>query len=293
MSVGRKAGETTAALGAQLAGRERGTCVSIDWPSGLVTVNIGGGQQAMPMAGLAPAVGDQVWVAYLAGEPLCIGPLAKSAQGTITSGPNAGKVGVRGDDGGVYSLPFNFDHAAFATGQRVAIDWQSGSVAYRLSSDSTIVAPVTPPPVAAQRQTREFVPTGSGSFYSSSGTWTKNDVWCSDTLLGCYFYGTQIADTIPDTATIVSVTLNVTETTNRFPSALATIGTHGLTGRTGAPTIANAVPVPNGSGSKSLPTAFGDRLKTGEQLGLGTNHGGLHVYAVAPDSGRLIITYDL
>lgn len=274
---------------------ERGTCVSVDWAAGLTTVNIAGGRRVLRMAGPAPTPGDQVWVATLGGIPLCLGPLPRASTGTIQAAPAGGKIAVRSDDGGDYVLPYNFDHAAFAAGQRVALDWDSATVAYRLSSDPTIVTEVvapTPPASAANSTvTREFAPTGSGSYYTRSGTWTKNDVWCSDTLIGCYFYGTQIADTIPDGARIDAVTLHVTETTNSYPSSLATFGTHGLAGRNGAPTVSNAVTVPNGSGGKSLPTSFGDSLKNGSQLGIGTNRGGLHVFGTAPNSGRLAITY--
>lgn len=274
---------------------ERGTCLSVDWATGLVTVNIAGGRRVLRMAGPVPTPGDQVWVGTFGGIPLCLGPLPKASTGTVLSAPAGGKVAVKTDDGGEWSLPYNFDHATFAAQQRVAIDWDSGTVAYRLSSDPTIVAEViapTPPASAASSTvTREFAPTGSGSFYTRTGTWTKNDVWCSDTLIGCYFYGTQIADTIPDNARIDAVTLHVAETTNSYPSSLATFGTHGLSGRTGAPAVSNAIAVPNGSGGKSLPTSFGDALKTGAQLGIGTNRGGLHVFGTAPNSGRLVITY--
>lgn len=292
MTLGETAGKSVGQAERQGSSLERGTCVAINWATGFVTVNIGGGERVMPMMWAGPAVSDQVWVANLGGQPVCLGPLPKAAVGTVQSAPANGKVTVKGDDGLISTLPYN-DAVTFAAQQRVAIDWDSQSVAYKLASDAPVVVPVVPEPVAPgpQRQTREFAPNGSGSFYGQSGTWTKDDVWCSDTLIGCYFYD-GIADTIPDTARIDAVQLAVTETQNSYPSSLATFGTHTLTGRNGSPAVSGAVAVSRGSGTKDLPTSFGDALKTGAARGIGTNHGGLHRFATASaGSGRLFITY--
>jgi len=290
MSLGQELGKK----GDPGSGLERGTCATVDWKTGLVEVNLGGGRKVMPMVGTAPSVNDQVWVATLAGQPVCLGALAKSSLGTIERGPAGGKLTVKGDDGLVSTLPFNFDHAAFAAGQRVAIDWPSGTVSYRLSSDPTIEPPAAPAPPAAVsggQKSVEFAPIDSGSFWQGNGTWSKQDVWCTDSYLGAYFYE-GIADSIPDTSKILSVRLAVTETENRFPASLATFGTHALAGKTGAPVISGAVSVSAGSGSKDLPTAIGDALKTGAARGIGTNHGGYHRFGTAASgSGRLFITY--
>jgi len=292
MGLGKSVGSGLGDADRQGSSLERGTCISLDWLAGFATVNIGGGVRKMPMLGAGPAVGDQVWVANLAGQPVCLGPLPKAAVGTIQSAPAAGKVTVKGDDGLLSTLPYN-DAVTFAAQQRVAIDWDSQSIAYKLASDAPVVVPVVPDPVVAgpQQQTREFAPTGSGSYFASTGSWTKDDVWCSDSLIGCYFYA-GIADTIPDNAVINAVRIALTETQNSYPSSLATLGTHGLTGRTGAPAVSGAVAVPGGSGTKDLPTSFGDALKIGAARGIGTNRGGLHRFATASaGSGRLFITY--
>jgi hypothetical protein len=290
MGLGRALGE----LGDPEAALSRGTCVSLDWTTGLVEVNLGGGIKRMPMVGTGPMVGDQVWVASLAGQPVCLGSLPKSALGTIIAEPVGGKVQVRGDDQVVSTLPFNYDHEPFGVNQRVAIDWQSGTVEYRLSSDATIMPPAAPAPPAAATEgpkTVEFSPVDSGSFWQSGGSWAKADVWCTDSYLGAYFYA-GIADTIPDTAQITAVRLSVVETENRFPSSRATFGTHNLGGKSGAPVISNAVAVPAGSGTWPLPTSIGDALKTGAARGIGTNHGGYHRFGTAASgSGRLFITY--
>jgi hypothetical protein len=287
-------GRTLGAVPDPGASLTRGQCTALDWETGLVEVNFGGGVKRMPMLGTGPMVGDQVWVASLAGQPVCLGPLPKSALGTIVAEPADGKVQVKGDDGIVSTIPFNYDHQPLGVNQRVAIDWQSGSVSYRLSSDSTIMPPVPPAPPAAAtegQKTVEFAPIDSGSFWQSSKAWAKTDVWCTDSYLGAYFYE-GIADTIPDTAEIISTRIAVVETENRYPSSLATFGTHALAGKTGAPAISNAMPVHTGSGTKDLSKAIGDALKTGAARGIGTNHGGYHRYGTASSgSGRLFITY--
>jgi hypothetical protein len=290
MSLGRQLGEQ----GDPASGLERGMCAAVDWKSGLVEVNIGGGSKRMPMVGTAPAVNDQVWVATLAGQPVCLGSLAKASLGTVERGPSGGKLTVKGDDGLVSNLPYNFDHAPFAAGQRVALDWPSGTVMYRLSSDPTIEPPAAPAPpaaVSAGEKSVEFAPVDSGSFWQTNGSWSKQDVWCTDSYLGAYFYE-GIADSIPDTAKITGIRMALNETENRFPGSVATFGTHTLAGKSGAPVISGAVGVSAGSGSKTLPLTFGDALKTGAARGIGTNHGGYHRFGTAASgSGRLFITY--
>lgn len=140
--------------------------------------------------------------------------------------------------------------------------------------------------------TLDFRAADSGSYFGSS--WWTNTVRCSDGNIGAWFYGTTIADTIPDSATIVSVQVKVKETVNQFPGSLATIGLHGLLSKAGVPVVTSAVTIPAGSGFQALPTSFGDALKTGASYGLGTAEGGYHVYAgraTDADSGLLRITY--
>jgi hypothetical protein len=132
--------------------------------------------------------------------------------------------------------------------------------------------PETPP---VQEYSATFKAKDSGSYQGSS--WWTDQVWCSDSNVGAWFYP-DIADTIPDDAEITRVQVLVNEFYNQFPTSLATIGLHSLASKSGSPTVVSAVTVSAGSGWKTLPVAFGDALKTGTRKGLGTNHGGYHKF---------------
>jgi hypothetical protein len=92
---------------------------------------------------------------------------------------------------------------------------------------------------------------------------------------------------------ITAIAVFVDETTNYYPGSLATIGTHGLPGKSGAPITGDAVPISAGSGWKPLPNAFGGVLATGSAYGLATDHGGFHIFAPkgVGNSGALTINW--
>src|SRR5690606_30652751 len=122
------------------------------------------------------------------------------------------------------------------------------------------------------------------------------EVRCSSGNIGAWFYGSTIADTIPDGAKISRVQLYVNEFYNQFPSSLATIGLHALAAKAGAPSVSSPVTISAGSGWKDLPTSFGDALKTGAKLGVGTAEGGYHKFrpvSADADCGMLRIDWSL
>lgn len=152
----------------------------------------------------------------------------------------------------------------------------------------------TPETPAASSYSVDFRADDSGSYFGSS--WWTNDVRCSDGNIGAWFYGSTIANTIPDAATITRVQIYINEYYNQFPSSLATIGLHTLETKSGAPTVTDTVTISAGSGWKDLPASFGDALKTGAKKGAGTNEGGFHKFrsrAADADSGLLRIDWSI
>jgi hypothetical protein len=270
--------------------REIGVCVSIVWVDSLVRVNLGGGVVDMPMAGALPAPGDRVWIAFLGNQPVCLGPIPKPTTGTIASAPVDGKVQIEGDDEVTYTVTYNNVYTPDA-GDRVAIDWSvpGGFVLGRLSSDAVLDVPPAPPaPSAPTTNEATFNPIDSGTYGSR---WQSTDVWASDTTLGAYFYGGQIASTIPDHAVIEAISLFVVsyyDLGNR-----PNVGVHTSPTKGGAPAFAATTPTAAGTGWKPLPPDWGEALKTGAVAGVGFAHGGYHKFRPAgyANSGALAIRW--
>jgi hypothetical protein len=293
MSVGGAQARTNAELAAGLSRLSSGLCLGINWAEYLVTVNVGGGNVDIPMAGIAPTIGDRVWIGYLGNQPVCLGPVPRPTTGTVASAPTGAAVIVTGDDGRDYSVAYDVT-AELAAGYRVGLDWSipGGFVLGRLSSDAALLAPRTPTAPAPQMGSATFNPTASGTWSSTYGKWQTSEVWSSSSTLGAWFYE-GVASTIPDGAVIDSVRVYV-DSLAILASGAPTIGLHSLSSKGGnGPTVTDAVAVASGSGWKSLPTSFGDALKTGARLGLGTNHGGYHKWSPAGvrNSGALEIRW--
>jgi hypothetical protein len=273
--------------------REIGVCVSIVWADSLVRVKLGGGVVDMPMAGALPASGDRVWIAFLGNLPVCLGPIPKPTTGTISGATKDGKVPVEGDDEIVYTIPYTNSYTP-DPGDRVAIDWgvPGGFVLGRLSSDAVLdVPPPAPGPAPLPAPAifeATFNPTDSGTFGSR---WQSTEVWASDSTLGAYFYGGQIASTIPDHAAIEAVSLYVVSyyDLGNPPN----VGIHTSPTKGGAPAFMATAPTPGGTGWKPLPAQWGDVLKTGAASGVGFAHGGYHKFRPAgyANSGALAIRW--
>lgn len=258
---------------------------------GAVLVDFGEGSVSCSSAGFfEPLAGESVRCLQVGPVTVMIGPAAaRTAIGTVTG---TGSPTLTVLVGGVsYSLPYLLSYASPTINDVVLIDWSSGGVVV----GEVTAAPsssYTPPAGAVTTYTADFRAKDSGSY--QSGSWNKLDVWCSDTNIGAWFYGTVIGDTIPNGAEIISVQVYVPEFYNAFPTSLATIGMHSLATKAGAPTVTNAVTISKGTGWKTLPDSFGDSLKTGTRKGLGTDHGGYHKFtsrSADADSGKLRITW--
>jgi hypothetical protein len=274
------------------------TVLATSYPS-YVTVNLAGGHVPVLCAGgQFPAVGDSVMVLQIGKTFVCMGALPKPAHGVVVAAASGGRVQVKADDNITYSMNYNHLYTP-AVNDHVKLDWDLiggyvvGPLATAPTGDPNIILPTGPGNGGGgvTSHSATFNPTDSGTWNGSS--YFTNQVYCGDSTLGAYFYGTQIADSIPDGATITGVAVYLDELTNYYPGSLATIGTHGLTGKSGAPTTGNAVGVSAGSGWKGLPTSFGDVLKTGAAFGLATDHGGYHIFAPkgVGNSGALTINW--
>lgn len=305
-SLGKSGAEDAAKAGRGAAKRQVGTCVSVDWANHLAVVALPpGGQTSMPFVGVAPVPQRQCLVGFFGPTgPVCLGAITPPVLGVVAGSPSNGLLPVRCDDGVTYQLAYDQRITSWASNARVQVNWDGGgTVLFPLSADPYTHDDLIPDPPSAPSsgkptsKTITFQPTDSGtqngSGASGSGAfWTPN-VWCGVTTIGAYFYGAQIASSIPDTATITSaeVYISALQTGGSSP----TIGLHSLASKAGNIVVDQAVTVPGGTGWKNLLGAGlnVNALKTGARLGIATNHGGgPHVWAPAGQgSGQIKISW--
>lgn len=290
MSLAERLAQSDAENRSGLSQLSAAVCMAVNWTAGTATLNIGGGVVEVPMAGTAPIVGDRVWVGFLGNQPVCLGPVPKPPTATVKTAPSNGKTSVLGDDGQTYSVAYPVGVTP-AVNDRVALDWRvpGGFISARLSSETAAATPA--PPVVTEPTLHEatFNPTDSGSY--RNGSWWTPEVWASDNNLGAFFYGGQVAGSIPDNAAIEEVRVYV-EAYYTFGDR-PNFGLHSSGSKDGAPNIRDSFPVPSGSGWKDLPRSFGDALKTGAAQGIGVNRGGYHKFRPAgvDNSGALYVRW--
>lgn len=300
------AAPTTAAAPAARIGR--GICVSIDWTVPAAVVNFAGANVVMPMVGTPPIPNQDCLVIMAAGQPVCLGRPAGPSLGVVSAQPSGGRIAILGDDNVTYQAAYDPNITTWTTGQRVLLAWAGGAgggpvVTLKLSADPAPPPdPVAPAPAPPPVVVKPAVPkardlyfdaawsgTQNGSGNTGNGNFWTNQVYAGSTTLGAWGYGSAVANTIPDGATInqVEIFLSAQQALYSGPN----LGTHTLPSRSGVLTVSNAVNVALGSGWRGLPTSFGNALKTGAARGIATAHGGYSIFAPAGQnqSGRLHI----
>lgn len=271
-------------LGQQIAGLDAGAavaltpavCDSIDWATRSAMVNIGGGMVPARMSGPPPVLGATVWVMQVGSTYLCVGPAMLPALVTVKSRDDDGLWTVESSDARRFRVsgPYGAD---FPAGSRVLMNWDAGGhILMRVAGEVPRVPLAEAPPIPAPSgttadRTQDFIPTDSGSWLGDK--WTTPDVMFGAVAAG-WFYGTQITDSIPSSAMILSVQLLLV-VGEASGAAEAQIGTHQErvrpVGEFPVGTLVGVGAAPAGSsGFVPLPTTFGDALKTGAAAGVGT-----------------------
>ncbi|OAN35052.1 hypothetical protein A4X17_11250 [Plantibacter sp. H53] len=290
----RKDAETQEAANAAarqgMSSYTQGVCMSVDWVNSLVVANIKGAEVSVPMVGSAPFPADRVLIGYLGALPVCLGPIPKSSTGTVTADPVGSLVAVTTDDSQARVLPFVQGYTP-ALGHRVIVDWPAnGVVIGQISADPAGVIPVVPPSagVAPSGGSGVFLPTDSATW---RGGWVDNLFGVSESRRGFYWYGFQIRDTIPNTATINSFGMTVQEDWNRLSSVTLTL--HSDSSRTGAPpNPLDTFNVSGGSGLKPLPLPWAAALRDGTAFGIGSvEDSGYLQWQSSATSGGLSISW--
>lgn len=249
-----------------------------------VLVNVGETNVLLPVAAQSlPPAGHPVVLQSLDGVVTVTGPARPlPGRGTITA-LGSPRVTVAAWDT-TYTLPVAGSYTAVLNDEvSIAWDVDGGLVT------GSISAPAVPAPTAPDTPggTQPFHPppfTAVDTASFQSGRWTKADVWASDSLTGFWFYGTGIADTIPDSARIVSASIYLSP--SRTGGAKPNLQLHNAATRPGGePGFVGAAFQPIGlSGWQPIPTEFIDYLKANGG-GIGTNHGGYNIFRSRTQDG--------
>lgn len=255
-------------------------------------VDFSGGRVPVSVAtAWRPELNEAVWVIVVDGVPFLLGPtVPKPADGTVLS--TSGGVAQVSTDIGTVSATYPFG-ASLSASQQVKLIWGNG--AHIVSVMSASVAPPDVPPPPAQQTpstvTKTFTATSAGSYQAGYG-WRTNDVWCSASNRGCWFYGTKIRDTIPDSADILAAKIYLPNPIRLLGAR--PFGRHAYAKKpSGAPTISAATTLSGTDGWVSIPTSLLDWLKQNTG-GVGFDLGGYNIWpGVQQDgqSGALRVTW--
>lgn len=248
-----------------------GTVVSVDWVTQTCVVNIDTTSVVARISGQAPVVGKSINVMVVGQLAYTLGRQDPPPLATVNGAPASGLVNVLSDDGNTYRVGFQTSYTP-ASGHRVLMDWDAGGhIVNRVDAAPT----VTPPPEndnPSVRKTRTFRATDSGSYRSS---WSSGVVYFGQSYPSAgWFYGTQMADSIPDDAVINSVSIYL-EVTAQSGVATMPLYLHTSASRPGGGLAldqgTDIGSMPNGfRGNVGLPAGWGNLLKTGARLGVGT-----------------------
>lgn len=264
--IGSQNARKQAELERGLSNVDQGICVDVDLENTLCTVNIGGAEQVMMWAFYPPWEGDTVVVGYLGKKPIAFAQWG-SPMGTVGSSDSE-LIVATGDDGREYIYPYTVGYSP-APGDRVVL----------LHSHRHIPGEYTDEPAGSEYRVPDAPPgqSGQATFYPiDSAGWRfgtqyqGSGVDASASKGGAYFYGYQIANTIPDSATIDSMVLHLTTNFDYFPGENTPVLYHGEPGPHGAaqPAFGGAGIACTGPGAVSL-MDYANLLKTGAALGVG------------------------
>ena len=263
---------------AQIKPTQSKTAILVGRSAAGVEINTGESTVVVPFVGISlPPVGHPVQVEVSDGQIRVTGAArALPPTGIVTVAANGTVATIVDDDGIAYTLPYQTSSPP-VLGDEMQITWtiKGGIIQGKVTPLPTPDAPFTPPGGAGGAfHPAPFTAIGSGSFGSR---WFTNDVHASASNTGAWFYGTKIADTIPDNATITlaRIYLNPRSTFGAAPILQA----HTSPTQPGGAVsfVGGAYALPARSGWVDIPGTFIDLLKTGA-YGLGMNHGGNNIF---------------
>lgn len=185
---------------------------------------------------------------------------------------------------GTFTMPYI--GTAPTSGQLVGISWSE--MPYVLGPLST--QPTPPPPVpdpgAGTIRSATFLVTDTGSTDRGAARWWQAQPWASDSTFGAWFYGSQIRDTIPASATLVS--LEFYASWQQKQGAAPRFALHNQAAKGPVPGYFAYDAWTPGSGWQVPPMAaawFAQLKAGGGALGVGLNQGGYNKFSSRAQDG--------
>lgn len=234
-------------------------------------------------SGHIPQPGDTVMVITINDRHLLFPSRALPGIGTVLT-VTSGIVTVT-TTAGTFSMP----HLGTAptSGELVGISWsEQPYVLGKLSVQPTPVAP-PPNPGAGTVRSAVFRAIDTGSHNVGSGNYWQAQPWASDSTFGGWFYGTQIRDTIPASATFEDLAFFVDRRQDQGSAPI--FGLHALATKSGQLSLNNLQAWDPPAGWQEPPNAaawFAALKSGGGRLGVGLNHGGYNKFSSRAQNGN-------
>lgn len=232
-----------------------------------------------------PVVNEPVHVWSVDGQWFLLGPTTgKPRVGTVLT-LSSPRVTVDTSIGKVVAI---IGGAAPSSGDRVLIDWTEDGPVTGLKLATTPVAPTPPPDPGGGGSTIKeaiFRAIDAGSTDRGSARWWQAQPWASNSTFGAWFYGSQIKDTIPAGAQLVSMEMYVNRVKDFGDPPRFTLHTDGW--KTGVPGMSAyaAWDPPNGWNAVPNNGWFGSLIAGGPYWGIGLNQGGDNRFAALTQDG--------
>lgn len=234
-------------------------------------------------SGYVPTVGETVRVWSVGDQHLLFPAGPRPTVGTVVTSSGL-SVTVSTSTG---SLTMPYVGAAPTSGDRVGLVWSEDGVwcAGKLSSTSAAPPPVPDPGGGGEVRSATFRAVDAGSTDRGSTRWWQTQPWASDSTYGAWFYGSQIKDTIPVGATLVSMEIYINRVQNSGSAPNFTL--HSSPFKAGVPAMSGLLAWEPSNGWNYVPNTgwFAALIGGGAYYGVGLNQGGFNKFAsLAQDS---------
>ncbi len=160
-------------------------------------------------------------------------------------------------------------------GDLVELIWSidGGLIRGEIASPEVVAPPVANPGGGGGAfHPAPFTAIDTASWQSGYG-WSKSDVWASDSLTGAAFYGSKVADTIPNDATITLARIYLSPTQTSGSAPILRVHTSPTRPGGNVTFIGSGYALPARSGWQGIPGPMIDYLKANGG-GIGIDHGG-------------------
>jgi hypothetical protein len=242
--------------------------------------------------GYVPQVGETVQILSIGRRHLMLPARVLPGTGTVMT-VSSGLAKVQ-TIAGEFTMPYV--GTAPASGDRVGISWsEQPFVVGKLSVQPPGPDPI-PDPGGGGTRSATFMVTDTGSTDRGPARWWQSQPWASSSTFGCWFYGTQIRDTIPAAAQLVSLEFYV-DVRKVNAGGTPRFALHNLASKSGLPSMQPYTQWAPGGGWQTPPMDgewFAGLKAGGSALGVGLNQGGWTQYASRAEnamSGALRISW--